>query len=123
MTRLSNRQYPMLKMLCDNGSDDYMSIEEAQQFDQRPFRSMLIQRWCVYRPGRGFHVTKEGKAAMYEFQSTEIVRKNPTLPLTAYFDPTAYGLHVPKRKGATKQAAPKKVVTVRELVATRRGVA
>jgi hypothetical protein len=98
MTRLSNRQYPMLKILYDNGSNGYMSIDEAQSFDQRPFRSMLIRRWAAYRPGRGFHVTQEGKEAMHEFLTTEIVRQNPTLPLTAYFDPTAYGLSMPKRR-------------------------
>lgn len=98
MTRLSNRQYPMLKMLFDNGSDGYMSIEEAQAFDQRPFRSMLIQKWAAYRAGRGFHITKEGKQAMYEFVTTDIVRKNPSAPLTSFFDATAYGL--PSRKGA-----------------------
>jgi hypothetical protein len=105
MTRLSNRQFPMLKMLFDNGSDGFMSIDEAQHFDQRPFRSMLIRKWCAYRPGRGFHITKEGKAAMYEFQTTEIVRKNPSLPLTAYFDPTAYGLHVPQRRRGSMRGA------------------
>ena len=96
MTRLSNRQYPMLLALVQNGRDGYMSIEDAQKFDQRPFRSMLIRKWCAYRPGRGFHVTREGEAAMIEFQTTEILRKDPGLPLTAYFDPTAYGLH-PKK--------------------------
>jgi len=97
MTRLSNRQYPMLSALYDNGADHYMSIEEAQQFDQRPFRSMLIRGWCAYRAGRGFHITKEGKAAMHEFKTTDITRKNPMGPLTAYFDPTAYGLAAPKK--------------------------
>jgi hypothetical protein len=86
----------MLKALFDNGSDHYMRIEEAQQFDQRPFRSMLIQGWCAYKPGRGFHITREGKQAMYEFLDTDILRKNPSLPLTAFFDPTAYGL-APRR--------------------------
>jgi hypothetical protein len=42
MTRLSNRQYPMLQALYDNGLHGYMTIEDAQKFDQRPFRSMLI---------------------------------------------------------------------------------
>jgi len=92
MTRLSNRQYPMLRALVDNGMQHYMTIEQAQQFDQRPFRSMLIQGWCAYRPGRGFHVTREGKQALEEFVGTDILRKNPSKPLTAYFDPTAYGI-------------------------------
>jgi hypothetical protein len=88
----------MLQALFDNGSDRYMNIEEAQKFDQRPFRSMLIHRWCAYRPGRGFHITREGKDAYHEFLSTDILRKNPTLPLTRYFDPTAYGLKKPSSK-------------------------
>lgn len=96
----------MLKTLFDSGSDYYMSIEEAQRFDQRPFRSMLIRGWCAYRAGRGFHITREGKQAMLEFLATDILRKNPSLPLTAYFDPTAYGLkrrapvHVMEKRGA-----------------------
>lgn len=94
MTRLSNRQYPMLLALIDT---DFMTIDEAQAFDQRPFRSMLIRRWAAYRPGHGFHVTREGQDALREFLQTDITRKNPSLPLTAYFDPTAYGL-APKRQ-------------------------
>jgi hypothetical protein len=82
----------MLRALVDNGSDHYMSIEEAQRFDQRPFRSMLIQGWAAYRPGRGFHVTREGKEAMLEFLQTDILRKNPTGPLTSYFDPSAHAI-------------------------------
>ena len=89
MTRLSNRQRPMLEAFMDG---EYMNIQEAQKYDQRPFRSMLIRKWIAYHPGRGFRVTKEGAAAWKEFHETEIWRKNPTLPLTALFDPTAYGL-------------------------------
>lgn len=92
MTRLSNRQYPMLLALHDT---DFMSLDEAQAFDQRPFRSMLIRRWAVYKPGRGFHITREGKASLQEFLTTNISRKDPSMPLTAYFDPTAYGLPKP----------------------------
>lgn len=99
MTRLSNRQYPMLKSFAEaDTKHEFMRIEEAQAFDQRPFRSMLIQGWVKYRPGRGFHITKEGKRAWREFLMTDIVRKDPTRPLTAYFDPTAYGLAEPKPK-------------------------
>ena len=95
MTRLSNLQFPMLEMFI---SGVYMSIEQAQHFDQRPFRSMLIRKWVVYKPGRGFHITPEGRKARDEFHNTEIARKNPLLPLTAYFDPTAYGLQPPQAR-------------------------
>jgi hypothetical protein len=38
----------------------YMSINQAQHYDQRPFRSMLVRGWIAYRPGRG--LSHEGKA-------------------------------------------------------------
>lgn len=99
MTRLSNLQYPMMKSFV-NLRGGYMSIEEAHAFDQRPFRSMLIQRWVGYHHGedRGFYLTKAGEAAWQEFQDTQIFRKHPELPLTAYFDAVAYGLKNGKRR-------------------------
>lgn len=100
MTRLSNRQYPMLQAFVEQGEGRFMSLEDARHWDQRPFRSMLIQGWVVYRAGRGFHITKDGRRAWSEFLNTDIARKNPQLPLTAYFDPTAYGLPVNGRKKA-----------------------
>lgn len=81
----------MLKTFVDLGTHRFMSIDDARLYDQRPFRSMLIREWIAYRPGRGFHLTKAGAAAWREFQSTEIWRKNPASPLTAFFDPTKYG--------------------------------
>jgi len=98
MTRLSNRQYPMLRMFCELKGNQYMSIEDAQQWDQRPFRSMLIRKWVSYKPGHGFYATFDGRAALQEFLSTDIARHNVMAPLTAYFDPTAYGLRVHKGK-------------------------
>ena len=99
MTRLSNRQYPMVRDLIDLGEDRYLKIEDAQKYDQRPFRSMLVRKWVSFRPGHGFYLTRAGRDAWSEFHSTDIFRQNPTLPLTAYFDPTAYGLRVAvKRK-------------------------
>lgn len=97
MTRLSNRQYPMLRAFTDESSDFHMNLEEAARFDQRPFRSMLIREYISYKPGKGFHLTKSGRAAYHEFLETDILRRNPNLPLTAYFDADAYGI---KRKGA-----------------------
>lgn len=100
MTRLSNRQYPMLQALASNGRSGYMTYAEAAKWDQRPFRSMLIRGWCAYRPGHGFHITREGEDAMIEFQTTDILRKDPEKPLTRYFDPTAYGLDPAKLRPA-----------------------
>jgi hypothetical protein len=94
---LSNRQHPMLQAFIDGGSNFYMTIEEAQRYHQRPFRSMLIREWVVFRPGRGFHLTREGRDAWHDYHATEIWRKNPALPLTAYFDPTAYRMKPSKK--------------------------
>jgi len=85
-------------MLETFASRIYMTVMQAQAYDQRPFRSMLIQKWIAYKPGRGFHITREGIAAQQDFHHRDIGRKNPDLPLTAYFDPTAYGLKVPPKK-------------------------
>lgn len=74
-----------------------MKIETAQLYDQRPFRSMLIRKWIAYNPKRGFHITEEGLEAWREFRSTEIFRMHPNRPLTAYFDPTAYHLRMPRK--------------------------
>jgi hypothetical protein len=89
----------MLTMLFQNGPHVYMPIEDAQKFDQRPFRSMLIQGWAAYKPGKGFSITPKGVAAYQEFETTNIERVNPSKPLTRYFDFLAYGLSDPyKRK-------------------------
>jgi hypothetical protein len=95
MTRLSSLQFAMLETFATRL---YMTVMQAQAYDQRPFRSMLIQGWVAFKPGRGFHITKEGIAAQQDFHHRDIGRKNPNLPLTAYFDPTAYGLKVPAKK-------------------------
>jgi len=89
MIRLSNRQLPMLEIFMSGQS---LSIEAAKMYDQRPFRSMLIRKWINFKPGRGFKITEAGRDAYEIFMHTDIARKNPLLPLTAYFDETAYGL-------------------------------
>ena len=93
---LSNRQYPMLEAFIDGGERFFMPVEDAQRYDQRPFRSMLVREWVSFRPGRGFYLTREGRAAWHDYHDTEIFRKNPKLPLTAYFDVTAYRMKVKK---------------------------
>ena len=114
MTRLSNRQYPMLAMFATASRDYRMTIEQAQQWDQRPFRSMLIQKWVAYGQD-GFRLTDEGRLAWKEFQNTDIARLDPTRPLTAYFDPTAYGLRLPRAKRTKGVAGPAATVhTIRK---------
>src|SRR5215471_19749614 len=95
---LSDRQYPMLEVFYKMATDGYMSIEEAHVWDQRPFRSMLIRKWVEYKANRGFRITKEGRAAWTNYHQTDIIRKNPSAPLTAYFDPAAYGIAAKKQR-------------------------
>jgi hypothetical protein len=105
-TRISNRQYALIKEFAAVGQ---MSIQDAQKFDQRALRSMLIREWVAYAPSRGFFLTKAGHGAYDDFRYTAIVRANPFGPLTRYFDPHIYGLmrkgphlvaKAPKRKSA-----------------------
>lgn len=101
--RMSNRQYPLVQAFLGLQRTEYMSIEQAQKFDQRPFRSMLIREWIAYRPGRGFHLTREGREAWHDFHATDISRRHPELPLTSYFDPTQYGLKPPAKGGPKRR--------------------
>ena len=96
----SGRLYQMMSALYDNGVEGGMPIEDAQRFDQRPFRSALIRGWATYRSNgvRGFHITKEGKEAMEDFHTINILRADPKRPLTSYFEPTQYGLAKPRKK-------------------------
>jgi|SRR5215471_1947417 len=97
MVSLSNRGYPMLKMFFDMRDDEYMSREEAQHWDQRPFRSMLVRGYIRYTLNRGFRITRKGQSALRVFIATDIARKDPTKPLTRYFDLNAYKLRVVKK--------------------------
>ena len=104
MVNLSNRQYPLLQTFIQSGNQAYMSVEEAHAFDQRPFRSMLMRNWVGYRPGKGFFTTKEGRKAWSDFHQTEISRRNPELPLCAYFRQKYDVTEVPKRPAKSKRA-------------------
>jgi hypothetical protein len=122
MIQLSNRTFPMLQTFAHEGSDYYMSVDEAQRFDQRPFRAMLVRGYVAYRPGRGFHITREGRQAAKDFLNTSIDRNEArfSAPLTSYFDPVAYGLPVAGRKArADRKPARRKAKTpgsVRDLM-------
>jgi hypothetical protein len=94
MMQLSALQFPTLRHFVEG--KPYLSIEEAQALDQRPFRSMLKRAYVAYRPGRGFHITPEGLQAWDDFRFHNYLRTDPTRPLTAYFDQRAYSLAAPK---------------------------
>ena len=91
MIALSKRQHAMLELLVTR-QDGYITYEQAQELDQRPFRSMLIQKWVAYRIGRGFRETPAGIDAWNEYLAADITRKNAHAPLTKYFDAVFYGL-------------------------------
>jgi hypothetical protein len=107
MINLSNRQYPLLQTFIASGDQSYMTVDEAHAFDQRPFRSMLMRNWVAYRPGRGFYTTKEGKKAWGDFHATEIVRRNPELPLCAYFRTRYDVTEAPARKTSRRHKTQK----------------
>lgn len=118
MTRLSSLQYPVLRSFCEHASE-YFSVEDAQVWDQRPFRSMLMRGWVGYVKGKGFHVTKDGRAALTDFTTRDGFRRDSMRnnPLTSYFDPVAYGLHIPQ------QQKPRKGQSVRQYKAQARRTA
>jgi hypothetical protein len=100
----------MLQTFADGGSDYYMSVDEAQHFDQRPFRAMLVRRYIAYRPGRGFHLTKEGRTAWKQFKDASLIERSKdrfSAPLTAYFDAAFYGLQMVGGHKAKKTAEQK----------------
>lgn len=82
----------MLKMFVSRGPDRFLPIEHAQRYDQRPFRSMLVQGWVAYRPNKGFHVTDKGLERWHQLTHVNNKRVNPYGRLTAYFDQDAYGI-------------------------------
>ena len=108
MSNLSNRQYPLLQTFIAAGDQAYMTTDEASGFDQRPFRSALMRGYVAYRPGKGFYATREGKKAWSDFHTTEITRRNPELPLCAYFRERYDVTELPKRRSPrrAKKTAP-----------------
>lgn len=100
---LSNRGFAQLKVFAENPGK-YFSIHDAGHWDQRSFGTMLKRGYVVYRAGKGFHVTREGRAAAFDFLNTDIARKIPSERLTHYFDPTSYGLSLVVKKRKPRKA-------------------
>lgn len=117
--KLSNRQLAMLEGLA---AVDHMTIDEAQAWDQRAFKSMLQREYAAYVPRRGFVLTPTGKNARQDFYSVDILRKDNTRPLTSYFDPSAYGL-APRKKRESKTKKEPGKNNVREFLKTTQGAA
>ena len=99
---LSERGWAMIEMFS---AHKYISFEDAHLLDQRPFRSMLIRKYIAFKPGRGFHITKEGEDALYRWYHTVVDQRKDTLaPLTKTFNPQDYRLdekvYVMKKRAA-----------------------
>ena len=90
---VSKLQFPMLRDFCAMPPGTFMPLSEASKLDQRPFGSLYHRNWLGYRAGRGFYATADGRKAFDEYTAAEARHRNrPELPLSHYFDPTAYGL-------------------------------
>jgi hypothetical protein len=84
---ISPYQHTLLRVFANGGAHYHMTTREAQRYKQTQLRSMLIREWIAYRPGRGFHLTREGRDAWAAYElGVSIERKNQSLPLTSYFD-------------------------------------
>jgi hypothetical protein len=113
---ISERQRPLLDMFLKPGA--VISIKQAQGLDQRPFRSFLVRKYIKYSPAkRGFVATEEFHMAVSRFYDTSIKRKDPTRPLTAYFDPLTYGLNVEPPKPRLVKREVKREGSVRAFIA------
>lgn len=112
---LSNLQLALLEIAAHA---DHISIEQAQHFSQVTFGSALREKnkWLAYRPGRGFVLTKKGRAARAGMYEADITRKNVNGPLTRFFDPTAYGLEPRKKREPKAKKEPGKDGNVREFL-------
>lgn len=111
---LSNRQRPMLEMF---DAVPFVSVEHAAGMSQVTFGSLYRRRkddnddpkvqLVAYKPGKGFHITAQGRDALYSRGAYEadITRKNTSDPLTRFFDPVAYGL-APREKATRAAKSP-----------------
>jgi hypothetical protein len=90
--RISNRQYVLLREFAKVGN---MTMVQAQEWDQRAFRSFLVRGWLAWNQSKGFVLSPDGYAALEAFHRTDIRRADPTRPITRYFDSKLY-----KMKGA-----------------------
>jgi hypothetical protein len=77
-----------------------MIVVQAQEWDQRAFRSFLVRGWVDFNTARGFYLTQEGLNAGENFRHANIHRADPSAPLTSYFDINSWGA---KSKRALKE--------------------
>ena len=90
---VSKLQFPLLRDFCAMPPGMFMPVSEASKLDQRPFGSLYHREWVGYRAGKGFYATAKGRSAFDEYTAAEARHRNrPELPLSHYFDATAYGL-------------------------------
>lgn len=97
---LSDYQEKVLERFATARSNWYMPLSEAHTIKQGTFRSMLVQQWIAFHrelgEEGGFQVTEAGKERWLRRKEINVFRSEAQFsrPLTAYFDPKAYGLRV-----------------------------
>ena len=75
---LSNYQYAMLQ-----ASVDGLTLEQAGQYKQTAFASMISRGYLVFRGSR-FRMTRQGRDALATFHGTDVTRKHPSEILARY---------------------------------------
>ena len=84
MTKLSARQYAMLKSIARRHS---VSLDSARELNQISFGSLIHREYVKFsRSEQQFTITDFGQAALEEFQEIEIRRQNFGGPFSHYFD-------------------------------------
>ena len=91
---VSRLQFPMLReFITVTARGGFVSVKEAERFDQRPFGSLYHRGWLGYRAGRGFYATAAGKDAYAEYMGEARRRARPESPMSHYFDLVAAQFH------------------------------
>ncbi len=80
---LSNHQYPMLRLLLNKGS---FTREEAGEYLQPTFTSMVKRGYLTYDCEQGFCATPAARAAKIEFEQGDITRQHPRAELSEFLE-------------------------------------
>jgi len=96
---LSPEGFNLLRHFAERGGAYHMPVAEARRYNQTQFRCALKRNYIAYRASGGFHLTKDGRDAWARWEVSNILRKDPTRPMTSLFDITQYR-ETPLAKGA-----------------------
>ena len=83
MTKLSARQYAMLKSINRTGE---IFIDNARALNQLSFGSLILRGYVEFnRDTQNFYITHVGSSALQEFKEIEIKRIKYDGPFSHYF--------------------------------------